>query len=160
LDRRTRIVPALEVSESSCAKKVRDRKPSLFNTFEIFDHRAFFSPPFLLSNSPVVESTRCQLVTGCEDLINLVVLGGKCLAGDAGETRVYRRNGPDKPDGCPAGATRSRQGVRNATAQTCEQLPGTLVRVNLDVQLDVLIDCNRYETHPSAPLTRVPLPVR
>ena len=41
------------------------------------ESRAFFSPPFLLSNSPVVESTRCQLVTGCEDLINLVVLGGK-----------------------------------------------------------------------------------
>src|SRR6266566_6733192 len=38
LDRRTRIVHALEVSETSCAKKLRDRKPSLFNTFEIFDH--------------------------------------------------------------------------------------------------------------------------
>lgn len=25
-------------SESSCAKKLRDRKPSFFNTFEIFDH--------------------------------------------------------------------------------------------------------------------------
>src|SRR5260370_10756197 len=47
------------------------------------ESRAFFSPPFLLSNSRVVESTRCRLVTGCEDLINLVVLGGKCLAGDA-----------------------------------------------------------------------------
>ena len=32
---------ALEVSESSCAKNLRDRKPSLFNTFEIFDHTAF-----------------------------------------------------------------------------------------------------------------------
>jgi hypothetical protein len=28
------------------------------------------------------------------------------------------------------------------------------------VQLDVLIDRNRYETHPSAPFTRVALPVR
>src|SRR6266566_1112271 len=41
LDRRTRIVHALEVSESSCARKLRDRKPSLFNTFEIFDHTGF-----------------------------------------------------------------------------------------------------------------------
>jgi hypothetical protein len=38
VDRRTRIVHALEVSESSCARKLRDRKPSLFNAFEIFDH--------------------------------------------------------------------------------------------------------------------------
>jgi hypothetical protein len=37
LDRRKRIVHALEVSESSCAKKSRDRRPSLFNTFEIYD---------------------------------------------------------------------------------------------------------------------------
>jgi hypothetical protein len=36
--RRTRIVHALEVSESSRARKLRDRKPSLFNAFEIFDH--------------------------------------------------------------------------------------------------------------------------
>src|SRR4029077_3829601 len=37
LDRRTQIVHALEDSESS-ARKLRDRKPSLFNAFEIFDH--------------------------------------------------------------------------------------------------------------------------
>jgi len=29
---------AIEVSESSPARKLRDRKPSLFNAFEIFDH--------------------------------------------------------------------------------------------------------------------------
>jgi hypothetical protein len=28
----------LEVSESSCARKLRDQKQSLFNAFEIFDH--------------------------------------------------------------------------------------------------------------------------
>src|SRR6184192_2068151 len=39
LDRRTRIVHALEVSETSFVRKLWDRKPSLFNTFEIFDHR-------------------------------------------------------------------------------------------------------------------------
>src|SRR5205823_13214662 len=38
---RTRIVHALEVSETSCAEKLRDRKPSLFNTFEIFDHTGY-----------------------------------------------------------------------------------------------------------------------
>src|SRR5947208_6474952 len=44
LDRRTRIVHALEVSESSSARKLRDRKPSLFNTFEIFDHTRRLRP--------------------------------------------------------------------------------------------------------------------
>jgi hypothetical protein len=38
LNLRTRIVHAFEVSESSCARKLRYRKPSLFNAFEIFDH--------------------------------------------------------------------------------------------------------------------------
>src|SRR5664279_3529885 len=38
VDRRTRIVHALEVSESSWARKLRDWKPSLFKVFEIFDH--------------------------------------------------------------------------------------------------------------------------
>jgi len=38
LDRRTRIVHALEVSESSHARKLRDRRPGLFNALEIFDH--------------------------------------------------------------------------------------------------------------------------
>ena len=37
LNLRTRIVHAFEVSES-CARKLRYRKPSLFNAFEIFDH--------------------------------------------------------------------------------------------------------------------------
>ena len=35
LDRRTQIVHALEVSETSCARKLRDRRPSPFNAFEI-----------------------------------------------------------------------------------------------------------------------------
>src|SRR5207302_926361 len=39
LDPRTRIVRALEVSESSCERKLRDRKPSLFNAFEILTIR-------------------------------------------------------------------------------------------------------------------------
>ena len=34
-DRRARIVHASVVSESSCARKLRDRKSSLFNAFEI-----------------------------------------------------------------------------------------------------------------------------
>src|SRR5260370_39619664 len=47
---RTRIVHAFEVSESSCARKLRYRKPSLFNAFEIFDHM----PSFLQSSKRTI----------------------------------------------------------------------------------------------------------
>jgi hypothetical protein len=35
------LLHSLEVSESSCARKLRDRKRSLFNAFEIFDHTTY-----------------------------------------------------------------------------------------------------------------------
>ena len=66
-----------------------------------FNHFVLLHRVSSLYTSRAVESTRCRLVTGCENLINLVVLGGKCLTGDAGETRVSRRNGPDNPRWVP-----------------------------------------------------------
>ena len=41
LDRRTRIVDALAVQKPAVPGKLRDRKPSLFNAIEIFDHTGF-----------------------------------------------------------------------------------------------------------------------
>jgi hypothetical protein len=36
-----RIVHVPAVSESSNSRKLRDRKPSIFNAFEIFDHTGY-----------------------------------------------------------------------------------------------------------------------
>ena len=63
LDRRTQIVHALEVSESSCAEKLRDRKPSLFNTLEIFDHTIH---GYSLCSS--LCATRCDAASGSRAL--------------------------------------------------------------------------------------------
>src|SRR5215469_2471508 len=86
----------------------------------------------LVSKSRVVETTTYAFVTSSEDFINFIIVFGKRLAGDAGETPITHRNGPHNPKRCPAVATRSRQRVGNAAAQTCKQLRRILVRVSLD----------------------------
>jgi hypothetical protein len=63
LDRRTRIVHAVEVSETSCARKLRDRKPSLFNAFEIFDHRGTRGGQFH-SHRETVRTQETHIVRG------------------------------------------------------------------------------------------------
>ncbi len=79
---------------------------------------------------------------------------------ELGETRVARRNGLDHPDRCPTVTTRSLQRVRNAIAQTRKQLCGILVRGGLRVELDVLHDSDRYETHVSPHFKCAPLSLR
>src|SRR5260370_12478168 len=64
---RTRIVHSFEVSESSCARKLRYRKPSLFNAFEIFDHTGISSLQLLAQST--IQDRKPHLSSGYEEAI-------------------------------------------------------------------------------------------
>jgi len=50
------------VSESSRARKLRDRKPSLFNAFEILDHTAnMTNSSLLMFHAPEENATEAEL---------------------------------------------------------------------------------------------------